>query len=89
MRKHRYDSDVYHLLALREERRDGQKIRYDVNDAKLKDIVADIDSSNWRLILRAKNKGICLNLLVTTVTGAVLFAMEFSGFMRTLWCYPP
>ena len=43
-----------HLLALREERRDGQKIRDDVNKFTLKGLVRDINATDLRLILHAK-----------------------------------
>ena len=45
------------LLALREERSDKLITHDDVNGAKLKDIVVDLDSADRRLILRAKNIG--------------------------------
>ena len=44
------------ILVLREERLDRQKIRDDVNDAKLKELVADLDSTNQCLILYAKKQ---------------------------------
>ena len=46
-------SNADHLLALREERRDGQKIRDGVNSAKLKDLVADLNSADRCIILSA------------------------------------
>ena len=52
-----------HLLALMEERRHGQRSRDDVNDAKLKELVEDLDGTNRRLILRAKNTGAWLGNL--------------------------
>ena len=36
---------------------DGQKMWDDVNDAKLKKLVADLYGTDRSLILRAKNKG--------------------------------
>ena len=72
------------LLVLREERRDGQKNRDDVNGDKLKDLVSGLDSVDRRLILHAKNTGAWLNVQGTTVTGTVLGATDFRGFMRTL-----
>ena len=43
-------SNAYHLLALREERFDGQKTRYDSNDAKIKGLVSNLDTNDRRLI---------------------------------------
>ena len=42
------------LLALRKERRNKQENQDDVNDEKLKELVAYIDSAERLLILRAK-----------------------------------
>ena len=46
----------------------------DINDAKLKELVADIERTDRRLILRAKNTGAWLNVRGTTLTGRVLSA---------------
>ena len=46
-----------HLLKIREERRDRQKIQDDANNAKLKGIVKDLRASDLCLIIRAKNTG--------------------------------
>ena len=62
------------LLALREERLDGNKNWHDVNGAKLKETVTDLNGTNHFLILRAKNIGDWLNVQGTTVTGTVLVA---------------
>ena len=51
-------SGANHLLVFREERRNGEKKRDDVNDSKLKGLVRDLDTTNWRLILRAKIIGL-------------------------------
>ena len=59
---------------LREERRDGQKIRDDFNDVKIKELVADLDGPGHRLILSAKNTSAWINVRGTTVTGAELAA---------------
>ena len=67
-------SNANHLLKFREERRDGQKNRDDANDAKLKELVADLDTTNRRLIIHAKNTGAWLNVRGTTVTGTLLAA---------------
>ena len=50
-------SNANHLLALREEIRDGQENRDDVNDAKLKGLVRDLNGTDHRLILREKSTG--------------------------------
>ena len=47
-------STADHLLALREKRRDVQKIRGDSNNANLKGLVEYLKASGRRLILRAK-----------------------------------
>ena len=53
----------------------GQKNWDGINDAKLKELFADLDSTNRLLILRAKNTGTWLKVWGTTVTNAVLAAM--------------
>ena len=55
-------SNADHLLDIREERRHGKKNRHDVNKAKLKELVADLDSTDRYLILRAKDTGIWLKV---------------------------
>ena len=67
-------SNAYHLLVIREERCDGQKIRDDVNDAKLRNLVVDLNSSDRRLILQSNNTGACMNLRDTTLTSTALAA---------------
>ena len=47
--------NAYHLLAIRDERREGQKIRTEVNNAKIKGLVADLNTSYHYIILSAKN----------------------------------
>ena len=49
-------SNTNRLLALREERHDGQKNRNDANDAKLKALVGDLIGTNRRLIIRSKKQ---------------------------------
>ena len=61
-------SNGNHLLALREERRDGKKNWDDVN------------GTNHCLILRAKNIGAWLNVRGNMVTGTLLAVKEFLGF---------
>ena len=70
-------SNGNHLLALREERRDGKKNWDDVN------------GTNHCLILRAKNIGAWLNVRGTIVTGTVLSATEFCGFCMHVMMLPP
>ena len=74
-----YNAD--HLLVLREERRDGQKNLIDANEVTLKGLVGDLIGNDWRLILRAKDTGACLNVCFTTETGTVLSAIEFRYFL--------
>ena len=71
------------LLELREGRRDGQKIRYDVNNAKLKELFADLDATNCRLILCVKNTDVWLNWYSTSGYRILWF------FMCTLLCCRP
>ena len=54
-------SNADDLLALREEIRD-EKNRDDANDAKLKEIVAELNGIDCRLILCSKNIGAWLNV---------------------------
>ena len=67
-------SNANQLLMLREERHDGQEKRDDVNDAKLKELVTYLNSTDRSLILRAKNTGVWLNVRGTVVTGTLLAA---------------
>ena len=60
--------NAYHLLDLRYERREGQKIRTEVNNAKIKGLVADLNTSDHCIILRAKNKGDWMNVRSTLFT---------------------
>ena len=85
----RKNSNPYHLLALREERNDGQKIMDGVNDAKLKDLVADLNTTDWRLILHTKNTDAWLNVWGTTLTGTLLAAIEFWYFYVHVMMLPP
>ena len=73
-------SNGFHLLALREESLDGKKNWYDVNDAKLQEIVTNLNGSDHCLILRAKNIGAWLNVQGTTATGTVLSSTEVHIF---------
>ena len=82
-------SNADHLLALREERCDGQKNQDDVNGAKLKKLVADLDYTDRRPILRSKNTVAWLNVHVTTVTGTVLDSTEFRDFYAHAMMLPP
>ena len=50
-------STTNHLLGLREERRDRQKIEHDANDAKLKGVFDDLGAPERPLVLRSKNIG--------------------------------
>ena len=53
-----------HLLALKEERHNRKKIGDDANDAKLKVLVEELEETDRRLILRAKNTGSCMTIWV-------------------------
>ena len=63
-----------HPQALMEERRDGQKIRNDANDAKLGKLVDNLDAPERQLILHAKHMGYWMTMLYNTVTNTVLAA---------------
>ena len=64
-----------------EERRNGQKNQDDVNDAKLKKLVADLDGTNCCLILCAKKYiGDWLNVQYNMVTWKRLAAKYFCCF---------
>ena len=80
----RESSTANHLLALREERRDRQKIQDDTTNAKLKGIVEELEVTDRHLILRAKNTGSWMDVHGTTVTDTVLAAMEFVIFVCIL-----
>ena len=69
-----------HLLFLREEKRDAQKIQDKSNSAKLKGPVYDLQAHNHHLTLRSKNTGSWLTVQVNTVTSTVLVATQFSHF---------
>ena len=81
-------SNAIKFLVLREERRDGQKIWDNVNDAKLKGLVADLDGTSHCMIVRSRNTGAWLNVRGTTVTGTVLLAMEFCEFYAHIMMLP-
>ena len=66
-------------MVLKEERLERQKIRDDGNVVKLEELVKDLDTTNNRIILRAKNIGAFTNVRSTTVTGTLLAATEFCG----------
>ena len=57
MSRDKYLSFGDHLLALREERRDGQKSQGDTNKDKLKGLVKDLEELDCCLILFTKNTG--------------------------------
>ena len=78
-------SNANHLLALREEMCDRQKIWYVVNDSKIKDLVVDLDSPDQWLTICAKNKGVCMNVGGTTLAGTLLAATEFCDLVCA--CY--
>ena len=67
-----YNAD--HLLAPRQERRDGQENRDGANDTILKGLVGDIKCTDQRPTLRAKNTGAWLNTRGTMVIVTVLLA---------------
>ena len=49
--------------------------------AKIKDLVTDLGSDNWHLIICAKITGTWLKMWDTMVTGTVFVATEFRGFL--------
>ena len=56
-----------------------------VRETKLNGLVRDLKGTNRWLILQAKNTGASMSVCSTTVSGNVLSAMEFWGFLCT--CY--
>ena len=74
-------SNSGHLLTLRIERRDGQKNQDDVNDANLKGLVRDLDTTDHCLILHTKITSAWMNVRGNMVTGTSLDAMEFCDFL--------
>ena len=78
-------SNADHLLALGEERRNGQKNWDEANKTTLKNLVRDLKGTDQRLIIRAKNTGAWLSVHSTTVSGTVFSAIEFLDFLCT--CY--
>ena len=78
-----------HLLELREERCHGQKIRDDVNNAKLEELVKYLDGTDRCLILDSKNIGDCLSIRGTAVTITVLSATKFCHFNAQVMMLPP
>ena len=77
-------STAYHMLDLRQERRDIQQIWDVANNAKLKGLVDDLEANDRRLILLTKNTGSWLIVRGTTVTGTLLAATDFCDFLCTL-----
>ena len=77
-------STADHLLVLREERRDNQKIRYDANWSKLKGLVRYLEVLDHRIIICAKNLGYWMTVWGTILTGIVIVAIEFCNFFRAL-----
>ena len=73
----------------REERNEGHKIQDDINDAKLKELVAELDTLGHLLILHAKNTGARLNICSTMLTSKVLAATEFCDFYAYVMMLPP
>ena len=74
-------SNAEHLRILSEEIRDRKKYR-DINyESRLKCLVRNIQSTDKRLLLRAKSTDAWLIVHGTTVSGTVLFATEFWDFL--------
>ena len=74
-------STADHLLALREDRHERQKIWDGANDAKLGGIVENLKAPDCHLILRIKHTGSWLTVQGTTVTGRLLAATDFWDFL--------
>ena len=82
-------SNSDNLWKLGEERCDIQKYREVTNETKLNGLVQDLKGANRHLIIRAKITGACLSVRGTTVSGTVLFAMEFRYFLWVLQRFSP
>ena len=74
------------LGGVRKETRDAQKIRDDVNYAKLGGVVKNLEEPDRRLILCPKHMGSCLTVWGTTVPGAA--TKEFSDFCAHIIMLP-
>ena len=57
------------------------KKRDDVNDAKIKGLIRDLDTPDRYIILCAKITGVWMNVQGNKVTCTVLAATEFCGFL--------
>ena len=68
--------DAYQLMDLREEMDDKQKDQDDVNAAKLKGLVRDLDFTNWFIILCAKITGAWLNVGGNKVKDRILLVTK-------------
>ena len=82
-------SNDNHLLDIREERREKEKNRDDINEVKIKGLLRDLDTTDRNLILCAKITGAWTNVWGTTVTGKVLLATEFCDFLCAHYNVPP
>ena len=82
-------SNADHILALREERLYEKKIRDDVNVTKLKELVADLDRTDFCLIPCAKNTGAWTNVRATMLNGTLLAATLFHDFYAQVMMSPP
>ena len=82
-------SSAYHIIALREERSDGQTIRNDTNKAKLKGLVKALEALDRRLIIHTKNTGSYLIIRGTKVTGTVLAATKIRDFLCACYSFIP
>ena len=74
-------STADHFKALKEGSCDRQKRWDDDNDAKLRRVVENIKVPYPNLVLRTKHMGYRLTIRATMVTGTVLSATEFCGFL--------
>ena len=69
-------SNAEHLRTLSEEQRDGKKDRDVVYKSKSKGLVSNLKGTEKRLLICDKVTGVWLSVLVTTVSGTLLFATE-------------
>ena len=77
------------LLALGEERCDGEKNWDNANETKLKCLVRDFKGTNRCLIIRAKNTDYWMSVCSTTVSGTVLSAPEFRDLLCARYNFSP
>ena len=81
--------NVKHIRTLSEERRARKKDWDTGYKSKLKGLVSNLRGTDKQLLLRAKSTGAWLSIYDTTVSGTVLSAAEFWGFLCACYYVSP